>query len=331
MHVMNILVIGLGSMGRRRIRLLYKIDKELRITGVDTNQERRNNVAEEFGIRTCATIDEAICNESFFAAFISTSPLSHNSIISDCLKRNINVFTEINLNDDGYDENIALAEMSNRTLFLSSTFLYRKEIEYIRKRVNDVNERVSYSYHVGQYLPDWHPWENYKDYFVGKKESNGCRELMAIEFPWIIDTFGKIEEVSVFSIKATSLKIDYPDTFHILTRHKNGNVGSVQVDVVSRKAVRNLEIVGEHLYIRWNGTPETLTEYDIETCESENINLYDNISRIDGYDEYIIEDAYMSEIQNFFSVIESKETPKHTFIDNKDVINLINKIEGVMT
>ena len=325
---MNILVIGLGSMGRRRIRLLQQIDKEMRVLGVDTNQERRKQAADEFEIQTYPTIDEAACNENCFAAFIATSPLSHNNIIKNCLKRRMNVFTEINLDDEGYDENIAFAEKANRTLFLSSTFMYRKEIEYIRKRVNDVKEIISYSYHVGQYLPDWHPWENYKDFFVGKKESNGCRELMAIEFPWIVDTFGEVVEISVFSGKASSLEIDCPDTYHILLKHTNGNMGSVQVDVVSRKAVRNLEVISEHLHIRWNGKPETLFEYDINTHETKKIYLYERINRLNGYDENIIEDAYMSEILNFFSVIEGKETPKHTFAENKSIIELINRIEG---
>ena len=34
---------------------------------------------------------------------------------------------------------------------------------------------------LGQYLPDWHPWESYKSFFVSNKKTNGCRELFAIE------------------------------------------------------------------------------------------------------------------------------------------------------
>ncbi|MDE6927475.1 MAG: hypothetical protein K2P06_01985, partial [Muribaculaceae bacterium] len=66
-----------------------------------------------------------------------------------------------------------------------------------------------YIYHVGQYLPEWHPWENYQDFFVGDKRTNGCREIMAIEFPWLIETFGEIREVSVLHDKMSHLNIDY--------------------------------------------------------------------------------------------------------------------------
>ena len=37
---MKALIVGLGSMGKRRIRLLRGIDKNAEIIGVDTNPER---------------------------------------------------------------------------------------------------------------------------------------------------------------------------------------------------------------------------------------------------------------------------------------------------
>ena len=41
---MNIVVIGLGSMGRRRIRLIKQYKNSYKIIGVDLNKERRNNI-----------------------------------------------------------------------------------------------------------------------------------------------------------------------------------------------------------------------------------------------------------------------------------------------
>lgn len=38
--------------------------------------------------------------------------------------------------------------------------------------------------------------------------------------------------------------------------------GTLFVDVISRKAVRNLEIVGENVYLKWYGTPDGLENYD---------------------------------------------------------------------
>ena len=131
---MNVVVIGLGSMGKRRIRLL-KEHQDIEIYGIDSNQERCNEVAEKFGAKCFGSIADAVKNEKINCAFVCTSPLSHSAIINDCLKNNLHIFTEINLVSDGYDENIKLAKEKNLVLFLSSTFLYRKETQMIIDKV----------------------------------------------------------------------------------------------------------------------------------------------------------------------------------------------------
>lgn len=325
---MNIAVIGLGSMGKRRIRLIRQYDPSFKIVGVDLNAERCEQVRRELGIETCGSIDEAVEKHSVEAVFISTSPLSHAAIITDCLNHGLNVFTELNLVDKDYEKNMALAKEKNAVLFLSSTFLYREEVGYIANAVSKSEKPVRYNYHVGQYLPDWHPWESYKNFFVGDKRTNGCREIFAIELPWIINTFGKIKSFSVVRDKATDLDIDYPDNYLLVVEHENGNKGTLCVDVISRKAVRNLEVYGECLHLRWDGTPNGLFEYDIENKAENNVSLYEKVDKLSGYSSNIIENAYFAEVSNFFGSIKKEETPKYSFEKDKDVLNFISQIEG---
>lgn len=325
---MNVIVIGLGSMGRRRIELIKRFDPSINVFGVDMSSERRQDAEKILDIRTYPSIKEAYLETNAESAFVSTSPLSHAQIINECLNYEMNVFTEINLVVQGYDENIELAKKKNKVLFLSSTFLYRKEIEYIKQVVTDSKLQLSYNYHVGQYLPDWHPWENYKDFFVGDKKTNGCRELMAIEFPWIIETFGKVVDYKVIKGKNSTLKIDYPDTYHILFMHENGHRGMIEIDVVSRKAERKLEVIGEELFLKWNGTPDSVEVFDIHNKESVKIDILKNIERKKGYAEFIVEDAYLNEIINFFNVISGKEKSRFSFEKDLEILKLIDEIEG---
>lgn len=245
---MNIVVIGLGSMGKRRIRLIQKYNDQYKIFGIDFSEERRKASEEEYGIETYTNVDELLLKTPVDCAFICTSPLSHSGIISSCLEKNLHVFTELNLVTDEYDENTLLALENNKILFLSSTFLYRQEVKRIKQLVTESDCLLNYTYHIGQYLPDWHPWENYKDYFVGDKRSNGCREIFAIELPWLTDVFGAISKVNVMKSKISSLDIDYNDNYMVMVDHVNGHKGMLAVDVVSRKAVRNFELFGEELF-----------------------------------------------------------------------------------
>lgn len=326
---MRILVIGLGSMGRRRARLLRKIDPNINIVGIDNNGQRRADAEKEYAITTAADLDEALAATNADAAVISTSPLQHAHLIQKCLEFGLHVFTELNLTPDLYEENICLAKAKDRVLFLSSTFLYRDEISHIRRRVADCAKPLNYSYHIGQYLSDWHPWESYKNYFVSDSRTNACREIFAIEIPWLRKTFGEIRSFNVISSKVSSLDIDYPDTYHLILNHSSGTVGSLNVDVVTRKAVRNLEVYGEELYISWNGSPTGLFEFDFLNKRDQRIELYEDIDTLDGYSSFVIENAYQNELQRFLEQISGTGCPEYTFEDDLTTLQLIDRFEGL--
>ena len=82
---MNIAVIGLGSMGKRRIRLIREMYPDYRIWGIDGRADRRNEAQARFDIIPCESLDEVEKKATIDCAFVCTSPLSHASIIHDCL------------------------------------------------------------------------------------------------------------------------------------------------------------------------------------------------------------------------------------------------------
>ena len=325
---MRVAVIGLGSMGKRRIRLIYKYSETIQILGVDTNEERRETCEKKYGMEVYNSLTNAVDKTQIDCAFVCTSPLSHSGIITQCLDKDLHVFTELNLVADGYEKNIDLAKRKNLVLFISSTFLYRDEVKYIKNLVHHTKSVFNYTYHVGQYLPDWHPWENYKNFFVGDKRTNGCRELFAIELPWLSDVFGKIIKVDVIKSKMSNLDIDYADNYFVFVQHSSGCKGTLAVDVVSRKAVRNLEIFNEELHLQWDGSPRGLYVYDYEAKKDNNIQLYDKIDQLDNYSSIIVENSYMNEVQTFFNVVKGQMTQMYTFEEDWNIIKLIDSIES---
>ena len=324
---MKILVIGLGSMGTRRIRLIQKTDPTVKIAGVDTQEERRKKLKDDLNIDSYADLRQALDDFTPDAAFICTSPISHGPIALQCLNGGINIFTEINLLNDWYDEALKTANEKNCKMFLSSTFLYRKELQYVIKAVK--NKKVNYIYHSGQYLPDWHPWESYKNFFVSDKRTNACREILAIEFPWLIKAFGEIADVYSLKSRNTSLDIDFPDNYIIVLQHKNGNKGVFCQDIIARKGERKLEVYAEDLHLFWEGTPQSLSVYDFNEKKDIPINVYDDVSKDNRYAANIIENAYQDEIKSFFNYLKGAETPRHSFEKDKEILNLVSKIEGV--
>ena len=325
---MKIIVIGLGSMGKRRLRLLSE-RKDVELFGIDSQESRCEEVKEKFGITCFRSITEAVEAEAIEAAVISTSPLSHAAIIKECLTHNLHVFTEINLVQDGYEENMALAKEKNLVLFLSSTFLYRKETQTIIEKVQNAKCPLNYIYHVGQYLPDWHPWESYNSYFIGNPRTNGCREIMAIDLPWVVTAFGPIKKFYAVKSKNTELNISYNDNYLITLEHERGHKGVFAVDVVARKSGRNIEIFGEQLHLSWKGTADSLNVYNIEKKKEENITFDDASEHVEGYAAFVTENPYREELNAFLNQIADKNyTPAWNFEKDKAVLDIIDKIEA---
>lgn len=318
---MNIVVIGLGSMGKRRIRLIKEMYSDYFVIGIDGREDRRIEATEKFDIDTFPSIENI--DRKIDCAFVCTSPLSHASIIKDCLMRKWHIFTELNLIDTGYKENMRVAKENGCVLFLSSTFFYREEIKYIRSKITE-NKSWNYIYHIGQYLPDWHPWENYKDFFIGDKRTNGCREIMAIELPWLIATFGYVVKSNVISDKITGLNIGFDDNYMIQLTHENGSKGTLIVDVVSPVAVRRLEVYTEGSYLSWSGIPESLYEFNPLSKKLIPVSLTEQTEHMKEYSSFVVENAYKNEIREFFDVVLNGKTPLYGFEQDQEILNLID-------
>lgn len=324
---MKIVIIGLGSMGKRRIRLIQGLCPEYQIVGIDSKQERIREASEIYKIKCFQSIKEVKEAMQIQCAFVCTSPLSHAAIIKECLLNDWHVFTEINLVSDGYEENMHLADEKKLTLFLSSTPIYRTEMKKITDTLKENAKQVNYIYHVGQYLPDWHPWENFQQFFVQDKRTNGCRELFAIELPWMMKAFGSITKIQVIAGKITNLNIAYKDHYLLLIQHENGTNGVLAVDVVCREAVRRLEIYNEDLYIEWNGTPESLRYKNLITNKMELMADNSEYKNESGYHEFVNEYAYVNEIKEFFEVVMQEKKVQYGFEDDMHILALIDTIE----
>lgn len=324
---MRALIIGYGSMGRRRIRILKSLYPDTDFACLDTNVERKQQIASD-GLKPYNNLSDALEFKPDIA-FVCTSPgVIHAELILELVKAKIDTFTELNLTSEYYDAIIQQAKNNGVHVFMSSTMLYDRQIIKICELIRKANEPLTYIYHVGQYLPDWHPWESYKNFFIGRKETNGCREIFAIQLPWLIEAFGKVNEFKVISGCNTSLDIDYNDNYIVSFSHKNNNRGVFIVDVVARMATTYLEVMGEHLHIFWKGTPDSLMIFDIDSKRMRNIDTYSDYEHIDGYADMVTEDEYKDEIVAFLDWVRNDNKPRYTLEDDKYTLSIIDKIEG---
>ncbi len=325
----SVAVAGLGSMGRRRLALLRELLPEASFFGVDGRADRRQSLERE-NLRCWSSLEVLLDEVVPQVLFLCTSPLSHGDLALMGLEKGCHLFCELNLDASWYEEAQSMAAQRGLSLFFSSTFLYRSETRRIVSEASSCSPSA-YRYHVGQFLPDWHPWESYRDFFVAQQASNGCRELLAIELPWLCRAFGPLERFSVERASLTSLDLAYPDTLSLLLRHESGTTGSLVVDVVSRRAMRSFRLWGEWGDLLWEGYPESLIRRDGATGKESPLMESGGQWRQDcRYSPMIVEDAYRNEVEAFLDLLKGRQPTvvPYGVDEDRQILAWIDRIEG---
>lgn len=324
MNEMKCCIIGLGSMGKRRARLLKQFYENCILIGVDTRLDRRIQFCKLFDAVVFDSIDSAFQKEGFDCAFICTSPIHHAAVKAKLDTYNLHTFSEINLMNDGYTN---VFDKPKARSFLSSTQLYSKAVITLQTLVSKT-EKYFYTYHVGQYLPDWHPWDKKEDFFVFDKRTNGCREILAIELPWIVALFGHIKTIKVSSGNMSSMTVAFPDVYHIIMEHDNGTLGALTIDVVSRSAVRDLKIQNETTFIAWDGSPDSMKKFNLDLHTFETMSLYSKITHAHGYSNNMVEEPYLEEIKDFLlGIHDFNHKFKYSYQQDAYIVQILDRIE----
>ena len=302
---MKIVVVGLGSMGNRRIRILRKLYPDFEITGVDSNPARAQEASRVHGIRTLSDLEEGLATGPN-ALFVCSSPQSHSAVFAKVDLAATHTFSELDLLTDGYPRLLEAEQQGARRHFLSSTPLFDAGTRFIEARCSG-RRPVAYRYHVGQYLPDWHPWESYKDFFIGQRATNGCREILAIELPWLMLLFGEMEILRADARSLTHLDIDFPDTLSLTVRHQDGTLGQIVADVTCPHPVHDFEVYGEGVYLTWDGRPSGMRVWEPGGLRA--VDLYEQFEQREGYTDFIIENPYFEETKAFIEGILDPARP----------------------
>ncbi len=322
---MKALQIGLGSMGKRRIRNLLSLGIT-DITGFDMKEDRRKETEEKYGIQTTGEITDQLLSDSDIL-IVSTPPDKHLPYMKLALKHRKPAFVEASVIKEGLDEIAAEAETEKVLIAPSCTFRFHQGIKTIKEIVTSgkYGKVCNFTYIMGQYLPDWHPWESIKDFYVGKKETSASREMVPFELTWLLDILGFPEEVFSFYGKTHNMGVDIDDTYNVNLKFK-GFLGTLVVDVVSRFATRSLFMNLEKAQIRWNWEEKTIKLYDAEKKEWEYFHEPEGEAEAE-YNRNIVEEMYIDEMGAFIDAINGKTVFPNTLDEDIAILNILEKAE----
>ena len=224
--------------------------------------------------------------------------------ISKEVEKNItNVFLEkefLELNLDGYIisnptslhiEALKLVKNKNKPIFIEKPFSSSlsemksiKNIKYdniqigfclrfheVAKRVKEIikSKQLGQIYHsrlnVGQYLPSWHPYTDYRTEYFSKKElGGGAIRTLSHEIDLAIHFFGEPTSFKTFKNKVSNLEINVDDYTLLLLQYKN-HLSRIEIDFLNKKKERNGIIFGTKADLHYDFFENTIKIYDTNT------------------------------------------------------------------
>jgi len=251
----RILVIGCGSIGQRHIRNLLCL-KKAKILAFDVDWNKLKQLKRTFSGVTTSSDLRPLWRENPEIAFITNPTSLHLKYAYEAAKRNCHLFIEKPLSHDLKNVTSLLNIVKQKKLItlVGCNMRFYWAISKIKKLLEKgtVGRVLSARIECGQYLPDWHPWEDYRKMYSARKELGGGVILDAIhEVDYACWFFGQVTSAIGMQGKISSLKIDTEDIAELLFKFKSGPLVNIHMDYLQRIFSRSCKIIGERGTIEW--------------------------------------------------------------------------------
>jgi predicted dehydrogenase len=250
-------VIGCGSIGARHLGNLQSLGVT-RLSAFDASPDRRAAIRDRFPtVQVAETLEQAWAARPELA-LIAVPTRGHVAAALDAAEHGCHLFIEKPLSDrldEALDRLADVVRARKLVTLIGCNLSFQPGLIAARRLLEEgtIGRVVSASADVGQYLPDWHPSEDYRKSYSAKRQLGGGVILDAIhEIDYLSGLFGEVESVACFAGKLSHLEIETEDTAAILLKFAGGMIGEIHMDYVQRAYRRGCRIIGDQGTITWD-------------------------------------------------------------------------------
>jgi predicted dehydrogenase len=256
---MKFLIAGLGSIGRRHLNMLRELGQD-DIILYRTHQSTLDDEALA-GLPVETDLRDALALKP--DAVIVANPTSlHMDVAIPAAEAGCHILLEKPISDDlsRVDELRKAAEKSGSRILVGFQFRYHPTLNKARELINE--GALS---HWGEYLPNWHPWEDYRQSYAARADlGGGVIGTLTHPLDYMRYILGEIEETVSIQGHVSPLELSgVEDVGEIGIKFKSGAIGAVHVNYFQRPPDHRLEIVGTQGTLRWNNADGVLHHFDM--------------------------------------------------------------------
>lgn len=318
---MKILIVGLGSIGRRHFR-------NLRTLGIEDLVLVRKNLStlpdEELrGFPVESDLAEAIEKHKPDGVVVANPTSAHLETTLPAVKAGVAVLLEkpISHTMEHVDEIRQAIAQSGAPVLVGFQFRYHPTLNKAREIIQSggLGMVLTARAHWGEYLPNWHPWEPYQQSYAARKDlGGGVTVTLTHPIDYLRFLLGEIEDVRALVGHISPLKLtQVEDVSELSIRFVSGAIGGIHLNYFQRPPRHHFEIVGTKGTLRWDFSDGELTHYELpdqfgEISADPTPAVTHTYEVPEGFDR---NDLFLAQTRHFINVVNREEQPICTFED----------------
>ncbi len=318
---MKILVIGCGSIGQRHIRNLIFL-KAGDIFAFDIDKAKLEAVKKISPFIAVSEDLGSLWKEKPDIVFVTVPTALHIKYALSAANRGCHIFVEkpLSHNRDGVNELLKIATDKRLIIFVGYNLRFNKCLLKVKAILDKkaIGKIITARTHFGSYLPERHPWEDYRRGYGARKALGGGAILDALShhLDLAVFLFGKAVELLGYSAKRSDLDIDVEDMANALIKFRNGEIVELHANFVERPYRHTIEIIGDKGVLACDFVNNVVRHYDAKTKKWA---VY--------YGDRDSNKVYIKEMEHFLKCVKGQAKIPVDAIGAKKELELLMKIK----
>ncbi|RPI90669.1 MAG: gfo/Idh/MocA family oxidoreductase [Chloroflexi bacterium] len=314
------LIAGLGSIGRRHFRNLIALGEK----DIVLLRTRKATLPDDelAGYPVETDLQEALKKHRPDAVIVSNPTAFHLDVAIPAAEAGCAILLEkpISHSMDRLDQLEEAVRKSGSQVLVAFQFRFHPGMLRAKQLIEagEIGRIVSAHVHFGEYLPAWHPWEDYRKGYAARADMGGgvvltqCHSLDYL--PWLA---GRVESAWGFTGKLSDLEVNVEDTAKIGLRFAGGALGSLHLDFNRQPPVHTFDIAGTQGTVKWDLADGAARIYRAEKKDWEVYPLPVEWER---------NVMFMEQMNHFVAVVRREVEPACTLEDGIRVQQLVEAV-----
>jgi predicted dehydrogenase len=219
------------------------------------------------------------------------------------------------------------AHRSGSRILVGFQFRYHPTLRKSRELIQQgaLGKVLTVHAHWGEYLPQWHPWEDYRQSYAARLDLGGG-VIVTLTHPldYLRFIVGEVDSLWSFNGHLSPLELDVEDIAEIGLTFGNGAVGGVHLNYVQRPPVHRMEIVGTRGTLRWDNADGFLHFHKMPApfgsySEDPPAPVIESFSPPEGFDR---NQLFVEQTRHFLETVRGETEPVCTLEDGIQALRL---------